>query len=95
MKNYYTILGIKETATNDIINDAYKYKISRYKNLPFHTQQMIADIKELKEAIYILTDNNKRDKYNKKLYKYMDYNNLSKEVDNTKICDRLFSITFM
>lgn len=95
MKNYYTILSIKENATNDIIHQAYKNKISRYNNLPFHTPQMISDIKELKEAVYILTDNNKRDKYNNKLQKYMDYNNLSKEVDNTKICDRLFSITFM
>ena len=55
---------------------------------------MIAEIKLLKEALYVLGDENKRQKYNNKIEKLDQYNSADKIIDNTKICDRLFSIKF-
>ena len=56
---------------------------------------MINEIKKLKEALYILSNNEKKNKYDKKLNKYNEYliDNDNDKV-NTKICDRLFSIKF-
>jgi curved DNA-binding protein CbpA len=53
---------------------------------------MISDIKLLKEAFYILSDVIKRDIYIKKYKRYKDYESTNRTIDNTKICDRLFSI---
>ena len=93
-KNYYTILNIKEEATEDEIYTAYREKIAQFNGLPFHTQQMINIIKELKEAIYVLGDSKKRTKYNNILVKYkktLKYTNNSNE--NTKIYSRMFDIS--
>jgi DnaJ-class molecular chaperone len=94
MKNYYEILNIEINATEDEIYQAYNIKIAQFNHLPFHTQKMIAEIKLLKEALYVLSDNNKRKKYNSKYEKNAQYEETDKNIDNTKICDRLFSITF-
>ena len=94
MKDYYSILGISKDANNEKISEGYKNKISQFNKLPFHTKKMIEDIKSLKEARYVLMDNIKRIKYNIKYDKYKNYNNEEIVLDNTKICDRLFSITF-
>ena len=75
------------------IYDAYRLKISQFNHLPFHTSKMIAEIKLLKEALYVLGDEIKRQKYNKKIEKLEQYYS-EETIDNTKICDRLFSITF-
>ena len=93
MKNYYEILNINNNATEDEIYEAYKLKISQFNHLPFHTNKMITEIKLLKEALYILSDNIKRSKYNNKIQNIKLYEE-GKLIDNTKICDRLFSITF-
>ncbi len=95
MKDYYGLLGINEYATHNQILEAYKNKIARFNNLPFHTKKMIEDIKSLKEALYVLTDDIKRLKYNLKRSEENKYNSNDESVfDNTKICNRLFSITF-
>jgi curved DNA-binding protein CbpA len=95
MKDYYSILGINNDATGSQVYEGYKLKIIRFNNLPFHTKQMIQDIKTLKEALYVLSDKTKRYKYNIKLEENKKYMNDDKNpFDNTKICDRLFSITF-
>ncbi len=95
MKDYYSILGINNNASENEVYEGYKKNIARFNNLPFHTKQMIEDIKILKEALYILSDNVKRQKYNIKLEENNKYiNDDSNPFDNTKICDRLFSITF-
>ncbi len=93
MKDYYEILGIANNATENEIYNAYKNKISQFNHLPFHTIKMIDEIKSLKEALYVLSNNIKREKYNNKC----KINNRYTEDDNynnTKICDRLFSIKF-
>lgn len=94
MKNYYEILSINNNATEEQIYDAYRNKISQFNHLPFHTPKMIAEIKLLKEALYVLGDDIKRQKYNKKIEKLEQYYTEDKVINNTKICDRLFSIKF-
>ena len=96
MKDYYTILDIKieNDITNELILNSYKKKISRFVGLPFFTKQMIQDIKNLKEARYVLTHILLKDRYIKKFKKFKQLNDDDRYIDNTKICDRLFSIRF-
>ena len=98
LKDYYSILGCNTDTKEDEIYNKYKQQISRFNNLPFHTKKMIIEIKELKEAIYILGNKSKRIKYNKKFKLQQSYTDLGEDetniLDNTKICDRLFSIKF-
>ena len=92
IKNYYEILGLSFDAPEDQIFISYREKINQFNSLPFLTKNMISDIKLLKEAFYILSDVIKRDRYIKKYKKYKDYESTNRTIDNTKICDRLFSI---
>jgi DnaJ-class molecular chaperone len=94
MKNYYEILGITNNTTENDIYCAYKNKIAQFNHLPFHTSKMIYEIKSLKEALYVLSDKNKRIKYDNKLEKMTCFYEEGKTINNTKICDRLFSIKF-
>ncbi len=94
MMNYYELLEVDINATEDDIYKAYNLKISQFNHLPFHTSKMIKEIKLLKEAIYVLGDETKRNKYNNKLQRNKQYNEEGKYIDNTKICNRLFDITF-
>ena len=94
LQNYYDILNINNNATEKDIYAAYNSKIIQFNHLPFHTQKMISEIKLLKEALYVLGDNNKRQKYDYKCERINQYNEESRTIDNTKVCDRLFSITF-
>ncbi len=93
MKNYYEILGISNDASENDIYIAYKNKISQFNHLPFHTSQMIYEIKSLKEALYVLGNNIKREKYDDKINKFNKYFEEG-TYDNTQICNRLFSIKF-
>ena len=93
MKNYYDVLNINNNATEDEVYEAYKSKISQFNHLPFHTTKMITEIKLLKEALYVLSDTKRREKFNNKIQKMKQYEEEG-TIDNTKICDRLFSITF-
>ncbi len=94
MKNYYEILNVTPDVDEKDIYESYRKKINQFNGLPFFTNKMISEIKNLKVAIYILGDPQKRIKYNKKMNKLKEYNEASKYLDNTKICDRLFSIKF-
>lgn len=98
LKDYYSILGCNSNITEDEIYNKYREQIARFNNLPFHTKQMILEIKELKEAIYILGNKEKKLKYDKKFKLQQSYTDIeddeTNKFDNTKICDRLFSIKF-
>jgi DnaJ-class molecular chaperone len=94
MKNYYDILDVNNKATEDEIYNAYNIKITQFNHLPFHTSKMINEIKLLKEALYVLTNDIKRKKYDCKYEKKKQYDENDRSIDNTKVCDRLFSITF-
>ena len=83
MKNYYKILEINSNCSKKDILNAYIFKISRFNNLPFLTNQMISDIKDYKTAYYILLNDEKREKYDKLFFE----NKI-----NTKINERLFSL---
>ena len=92
MKNYYEILGLEFNVPESEIFKNYREKINQFNGLPFLTKDMINDIKLLKESFYILSDVKKREVYIKKYKRYRDYESTNKTIDNTKICDRLFSI---
>ena len=94
MKNYYEILNINNNALEEQIYDAYRDKIAQFNHLPFHTSKMILEIKLLKEALYVLEDTIRRQKYDKKMEKLEQYNLEGRNSDNTKICNRLFSVTY-
>ncbi len=103
MKDYYELLGIKNNVNENDIYDAYKNKISQFNHLSFHTSKMIYEIKNLKEALYVLGDNIRRKKYDNKckinsshnngLDKYFE-NDKNSGYDNTQIFNRLFSVKF-
>ncbi len=92
IKNYYEILSLPFNAPEDEIFKKYREKINQFNGLPFLTKEMIHDIKLLKEAFYVLSDNTKRNNYIKKYKRHRDYEATNRTIDNTKICDRLFSI---
>jgi len=96
MKDYYNLLGIVNTDELDIkqLKKIYNTQISKFIGLPFLTKQMISDIKNIKEAFFVLSNNTMKQKYDKKLKLFNQLNNDTRHIDNTKICDRLFSVTF-
>ena len=104
MKDYYMILNIphkldkqdiqyKIKIEDEIdVKAAYKIKIVRFKNLPFLTKKMISDIKDIKEAYYVLSDSEKKEKYNNK-FKKIKQTDDTKYIEPLQICNRLFSLT--
>lgn len=98
MIDYYKILGLKRF---DITNleSQFKIKLDKYKNLPFYSKKIKKEIFELKEAYYVLTNNELLNIYNVKLKrdnKYINSQNLSRsDLRNNRnklICSRNFSI---
>ena len=94
MKDFYEILNIDSNASEEQVYDAYRDKISQFNHLPFHTQKMISEIKLLKEALYVLGDEDRRKKYDNKIEKLKQYNIEGRNIDSTKIIDRLFSVIY-
>ena len=98
MKDYYKILNVDVNATNNEIKNCYKEHISRFNGLPFLTQKMTEEIKELKIAYYILGNEERRNLYDSRfkpkrtIYQNSETNNDFQE--NTKINDRLFGNIF-
>jgi DnaJ-class molecular chaperone len=78
---YYQILELKYDATEKEINDAYKNKIKKYFNLPFLNEHQKVDIKELKKAKFILSNNELRIKYDSIIFQEIEENKNIKEKD--------------
>jgi len=78
MKNYYELLDIPYNASITQIRSAYQFNISQFNNLPFFTDENIAQVKEYKKALYILSNSNLRQLYNIKLEPSIQ-NNVDKE----------------
>lgn len=92
--SYQNVIS-EATITSTMVDLSYKIKIARFKKLPFLTKQMITEIKLLKEAYYVLHNDIRRSKYDK-IYKKFKLNKVladDNRIDNTKICDRLFSLS--
>jgi len=53
---YYKILDLSYDATEKDINDAYNDKIKRFINLPFLNEVQKSEVKDLKKAKFVLTN---------------------------------------
>ncbi len=85
--NYYDYLEVSQDASTNEINSAYENKIIKYNNLKSLTDIQITEIKNLKKALYILTNDRLREKYNKKIISPLPEN------DNELVSfDRLFNV---
>jgi hypothetical protein len=90
--NCYDILELNyDCSQYDIIN-SYKTKISKFDGLPFLTDKMINEIKQYKIALYVLSNKNRREKYNSIIKGYYTDNYIDNV--NKKINDRLFAGIF-
>ena len=78
---YYQILELKYDATEKEINESYKNKIKKYFNLPFLNENQKVEIKELKKAKFILSNNDLRKKYDSIIFQEIEENNKLKEKD--------------
>lgn len=88
---YYQILELKYDATEKEINDAYKNKIKKYFNLPFLNEHQKVDIKELKKAKFILSNNELRKKYDSIIFQEIEENKNIKEKDTLNKKEKLDS----
>ena len=78
---YYQILELKYNATEKEINESYNNKIKKYFNLPFLNENQKVEIKELKKAKFILSNNDLRKKYDSIIFQEIEENNKLKEKD--------------
>jgi DnaJ-class molecular chaperone len=88
---YYQILELKYDATEKEINDAYNNKIKKYFNLPFLNENQKVDIKELKKAKFILSNNELRKKYDSIIFQEIEENKNIKEKDTLNKKEKLDS----
>jgi DnaJ-class molecular chaperone len=94
MKNYYEILNVDINTPLNEIQMSYNNKIKQFNNLPFLTDNMKVIIKELKEAKYILLDDERREKYNTLLYGINEENNdedinIEEDIDRENIINQV------
>ena len=66
MKNYYEILGVSKEATAEEIKKSYRKLSLKYH--PDKNPDGEDKFKEISEAYSILSDNEKRNKYDKRVY---------------------------
>lgn len=72
MKNYYEILEVNEKASKEIIENAYKTLLQRYKPEDFsgEAQNLVKEkVKEINEAYKIISDDFLREQYDLELKK--------------------------
>lgn len=69
MKNYYQIIGVDSTASQDTIKHAYLLKLKKYHPDVYSGDKAFAQAKttDLNEAYEILKDEQKRAEYDKKI----------------------------
>jgi DnaJ-class molecular chaperone len=100
---YYKILDLDFNATIEEIYQAYSEKIKKYRNLPFFNSAQKNEVKELKKAKFVLTneelrkilDSSINKKYNEesKMKEWEKTNSNKKEKVNSQLVgDRIFSM---
>jgi DnaJ-class molecular chaperone len=102
---YYKILDVNYDAGNEEVSEAYSNKIKNYSNLPFLNETQKTEIKELKKAYYILSNNDLRKVYDNIIIQEIETHNKFKEnnnekpsilkkekLDSTIMSDRVFSM---
>jgi curved DNA-binding protein CbpA len=75
MDDYYKILGLKYNATITDISNTYHQKILEYKLLPFLTDKDKTEIKNLKKAYFVLSNNEYKQTYDKSLSYFLSQKN--------------------
>lgn len=98
MEDLYGFLQLQKTASKEDIIKSYQEHINRYNGLPFLTKRMISEIKNLKKAYYVLSNDELRKKYdnndNNNTNIFFAFNEKEDDMGNTKINDRLFGDIF-
>lgn len=69
MENFYDLLKITQNANKDEIINAYKSSIKHYIDMSYLDNDKINEIKTLKSALYVLTNDNLKNKYDTLLIK--------------------------
>lgn len=90
MKDYYKILEVNSSASQEIISKVYKILAKKYHpdTNPDNKQEAEERFKELKEAYGVLSDTEKRVKYDIELANFKNFQNnliLLEEYENLKI----------
>jgi len=89
IENCYETLDISTNFSQEELEEAYKLKINKYNNLPFFTDVMKYEIKQIKIAYHILSSEKLKNNYNKKFLNNSD----DKKIDNNYILNRLFQFS--
>ena len=74
---YYKILDLDSKATIEDVYEAYSNKIKKYRNLPFFNNTQKTEVKQLKKAKFVLT--------NEEFRKILDYSINNKNKEETKM----------
>jgi len=95
--DYYKILDLNYDATEKDINDAYNNKIKKFFNLPLLNDMQKCEIKDLKKAKFVLTNEELKNIYdaiiiqNMKEDKRLD-DTKKEKVDSQIMGNRIFSM---
>jgi DnaJ-class molecular chaperone len=96
IENCYEMLEISTNFSNEELEQAYELKIGKYNNLPFLTDVMKHEVKQIKIAYYILSNDKLKNNYNKTILNNNNKilnNSDSQKLDNNYILNRLFQFS--
>ena len=99
---YYKILDLDSKATIEDIYEAYSNKIKKYRNLPFFNNTQKVEVKELKKAKFVLTNDelrkildssiNNKNKEETKMKEWEKNYAKKEKVNSSLVGDRIFSM---
>jgi len=76
---YYKILSLNYDASEKDVYDSYNNKIKKYMNLPFLNETQKVEVKELKKAKFVLTNQELRRTYDSIIFKELEESKKIKE----------------
>jgi DnaJ-class molecular chaperone len=95
---YYKILDLPKGSTNENVYKAYNTKIEKYRNLPYLNSTQKTEVKQLKKAKFVLSNQEFRSMYDQIIQSKGNVNpndNLSpkkEKVNSQLVGDRIFSM---